>query len=737
MHSDDSTITVLEENTMKKTLLILFVLLFASAKATEITYTARISPPQISHSGGLISAGQCVVQKPGEPALPYECYRIVLPYGESVDQIRVELNSHAVVDGELDIPCAQLPSPVGKQTVTVQKDSAIYTSDARYPYVDYRLRTVQRLSGIDIAIIDVYPYKYNPVTRELSYFGQAQIAIETSVNPNARADQSRMICKSAGVLERLRRLTVNPEVAETYPGTNAPSWERDLVGPGDPAQFMIIAGESYLTTFTSYAAWKEAQGISAAVYTIEDVLAEYTSGVDNADNMRDFIIDAYQAWAGTDDPLEYVLLAGDDEIIPLRGCWGHNYYSGTDYSIPCDLYFACLDGDWNANGNSYYGEVDDDPDLFAEVHIGRFPGDNLQDFENMIYKIQQYVDDPWPDVYTALMVGELLSADPLYWGGDFLDMICDDPQYMPGTYDVTKMYQRDGTFSTPAVTQHVNSNLSALIYHCAHTHYYYLLGWSQADIDNLQNTQYPFFSAGGCYTMAFDQATSGSAESVGEHALTAEGAMMAFLGNSRIGFSNWTNFIQQLMVGVFTEDLTAIGAALTYSRDQLAQYIGEDTEGEVWRWEYYELNLAGDPQINLVEDCADDEGDGICDTSDNCLLAYNPIQEDYDGDTVGDSCDNCIYVANPDQSDSDEDGVGDACDYVCGDADGSGAVDIDDAVFLVQFIFAGGPEPQPYESGDPDCSGAIDIDDAVHLIGYIFSGGNEPCDADGDGTPDC
>jgi hypothetical protein len=75
--------------------------------------------------------------------------------------------------------------------------------------------------------------------------------------------------------------------------------------------------------------------------------------------------------------------------------------------------------------------------------------------------------------------------------------------------------------------------------------------------------------------------------------------------------------------------------------------------------------------------------------------------------------------------------------YTCGDADGSGAVDIDDVVFLIAYIFSGGPEPVPYESGDADCSGAIDIDDVVWLIAYIFSGGNAPCDADGDEVPDC
>ncbi len=65
--------------------------------------------------------------------------------------------------------------------------------------------------------------------------------------------------------------------------------------------------------------------------------------------------------------------------------------------------------------------------------------------------------------------------------------------------------------------------------------------------------------------------------------------------------------------------------------------------------------------------------------------------------------------------------------FVCGDADASGAVDIDDVVYLINYIFAGGTAPVPYESGDADCSGDIDIDDVVYLINYIFAGGPEPC----------
>ncbi len=65
--------------------------------------------------------------------------------------------------------------------------------------------------------------------------------------------------------------------------------------------------------------------------------------------------------------------------------------------------------------------------------------------------------------------------------------------------------------------------------------------------------------------------------------------------------------------------------------------------------------------------------------------------------------------------------------YVKGDANGSGAVNISDAVFLIAYIFSGGPAPNPLFLGDANCSGSINISDAVYLITYIFSGGTAPC----------
>jgi hypothetical protein len=66
-------------------------------------------------------------------------------------------------------------------------------------------------------------------------------------------------------------------------------------------------------------------------------------------------------------------------------------------------------------------------------------------------------------------------------------------------------------------------------------------------------------------------------------------------------------------------------------------------------------------------------------------------------------------------------------DYICGDADGSGIVNVSDAVFLVGYIFGGGPAPDPLLAGDCDLNEVVNISDAVYLIGYIFGGGPAPC----------
>jgi hypothetical protein len=63
---------------------------------------------------------------------------------------------------------------------------------------------------------------------------------------------------------------------------------------------------------------------------------------------------------------------------------------------------------------------------------------------------------------------------------------------------------------------------------------------------------------------------------------------------------------------------------------------------------------------------------------------------------------------------------------MCGDANGDYAVNVGDAVYLISYIFKGGPEPIPLCAGDANGDAAVNVGDAVYLISYIFKGGPAP-----------
>ncbi len=63
---------------------------------------------------------------------------------------------------------------------------------------------------------------------------------------------------------------------------------------------------------------------------------------------------------------------------------------------------------------------------------------------------------------------------------------------------------------------------------------------------------------------------------------------------------------------------------------------------------------------------------------------------------------------------------------LCGDANGTGSINISDAVFVINYIFAGGAAPSPLCLGDANGTGSVNISDAVYIINFIFGGGPAP-----------
>jgi hypothetical protein len=66
-------------------------------------------------------------------------------------------------------------------------------------------------------------------------------------------------------------------------------------------------------------------------------------------------------------------------------------------------------------------------------------------------------------------------------------------------------------------------------------------------------------------------------------------------------------------------------------------------------------------------------------------------------------------------------------EFVCGDLDGSGSgPDISDLIYLVGWMFSGGPPPVVMASADCNGSTGVDIADLVCFVSYMFQGGPSP-----------
>jgi hypothetical protein len=61
-----------------------------------------------------------------------------------------------------------------------------------------------------------------------------------------------------------------------------------------------------------------------------------------------------------------------------------------------------------------------------------------------------------------------------------------------------------------------------------------------------------------------------------------------------------------------------------------------------------------------------------------------------------------------------------------GDANGSGDINLADAVYLVNYVFKGCRPPIPVESGDANRDNSVNVGDVVCIINFVFRGGSGP-----------
>jgi hypothetical protein len=542
-----------------------------------------------------------IIRQVGAPQLPVRAVQMVIPPNTIVERVEVvETSSRLLPDRRLICP-AQPPQILSLThnkpgAITfVEPQPEIYGGDNPFPAQVVEFTGAGRMAEINLANLVVYPLQYLPQEGRIRFHERVEFTLHLAPGEEKSA---RRRYRARGIEHPLRRaaghLVLNGEdLVRLYP---APPAGQGVVCGEELAEYVIVTDLAFEEAFQELADWKTRKGVPARVVTTYWIDSQY-EGVDRRERMRNCIADAYQNWGTI-----YVLLAGDTQLIPHRLAYAMD--SETAYNdIPCDLYYADLDGDWNADGDETFGEVEDQVDLYPEVIIGRAPVSTVAQAENFVSKVLTYEKPTLLDYQQqALFAAEILWWDPYTDASESKELI--DERYLPPRFDpVTKLYMSLGNEDLYSVINAMNQGMN-IINHDGHAWYSGMgvgTGFlTSSDMDYLHNgDRIGMLYSIGCWPAAFDY------DCVAEHFLNnASGGGVAFIGNSRYGWGSPGNpcfgysdrFDQQFFKVVFQEGITRLGEALATSK---AFYVPRSHQENVYRWHQYQLTLLGDPEMPL------------------------------------------------------------------------------------------------------------------------------------------
>ncbi len=504
-----------------------------------------------------------------------------------------------------------------------------------YPTADYTTAGVYTCRGYRILAMVLHPVKYVEATGELSYYPDMTVTVHTH-----HTGTGQSMCRNQPADQALvEDIVVNPALASSYGAQPRKAPSSSLVDSGQSYDYVIVTSDALLHPtarlgFQDLVEMKQAKGLSATIVTVEEIIEEPaywdTDPLfnDTAAQIRRFIRDAYQHW-GT----EYVLLGGDgdaepyagDSIIPARKLFTQ---AGT---VPSDLYYACLDGSYNSDGDNRWGETSDGPDggdvdLIGEVYVGRAPVDTPDEVANFVEKTIQYDSQYHGYLSDVLMAGEYLGFGGIAdFGGNYKDEIVNGSNEHGYTttgiptslYNVDTLYDRDWPsfdpdhpWETGWPKQEIISQIENgvhIINHLGHAYYGYDMKLTNNDIAELTNTQPCFIYSQGCDAGGFDNPYGYDAAAEYFTVKTRHGAF-AGVWNTRYGYGSPAStdgpsqcFDREFWDAVYGEQKPELGRAHEDSRVDNIWRLTEQQKQRLIRYCLYEVTLFGDPALAIKD----------------------------------------------------------------------------------------------------------------------------------------
>jgi hypothetical protein len=622
------------------------------------------------------------------PSLPYRSLSVLIPQGEDVVSFRLEGGSMVELYGSVELArfAGMMLDDGTVKGVSLAMDDAV-DGGSVFPAWQARHTGTSQWKGYRIATFDVYPVRYDLDSGRLTVDEDLTLIVETEpvVDAKVVATRQRHIdgFRESAEIE-VRKVVENPFASGAYMFDDIvvddgdrgfmPAYQPGL--EGSAVKYLIVTNEVLKTEFQRLADWKTLKGIPAVVKTIEWIEQNYWSGADQGESIRNFIREAYEKWG-----VEYVLLGGDTDVIPGRMAYT-TFYTG-DF-IPTDMYYGCLDGTWNADGDSLWGEAfrssispGDDADLWAEVYIGRLPASTVEDAVILVDKTIAYAE-PADTLYKEdfLLLAEVIFPSD-FTPGDAI--ILDGAEILQAIYDgyfasdpgisTTRLYENHADYpgSSELTVQGALTAMDAGTNHVMHAGHGYKYNVSVGngsiinyDASKLTNGDEIFsMYLMNCTNVAFDT------DCLAEYfMLNPKGGAYAVTGSSRSAFPSASRpYMDEYYDLLFNSGVVQLGKTHTKSREPFTSGAYGETAD---RWTHFIYNYLGDPESNMFRGQARTY---VITAPSSIPFGHNEVTiEVTSGGAPADSAYVCLYKYND--------------DYVYGYTDAAGQVTFPD--FLVR-----------------------------------------------------
>ena len=516
-----------------------------------------------------------------------------------------------------DVNIAPNPLPIITASPTQSPMSHVYAPgiESIYPTSICSFTNRTTFGGVGILHFKVSPFIYDIEQRNLYFIESLDLSITSRSNIQKPVKKYPTHEK-----EILKALVKNPdEVDSVYE-----SFELSIPRISDDVEYLIVTNENLKSAFHPLLQWKKAKGLKSKIITVEEI-QKNCPGENAPVKIKRYLEQLYST-----SQLTYVLLGGDDTVVPVMGCYGESGSSYKDNTIPTDLFYACLEGqfNWDGNGNGIYGETDDNIDLSQSIYICRVPVRTVTDTESFINKLIAY-EQNGPANINMLMGGTKLwrmmqgtnqsdteaKAENLYsnfiapyWNGSmfrFFDTHTDFPGGAGYDFTAENLFERIGSgYSFIDIATHGTQT-----------------GWQMEDRGfyasshgiRQDNLSFSIVTTMACSTNAFDSANGAFDPCLSESLIrNPSSGVIAYLGSSRYGWGYGGNdkdggtatlgpslqyeslFYKTLFSSAVTENKYGIIAAATKTAmASKCMVYGSQ------RWLQFSLNPIGDPEMTI------------------------------------------------------------------------------------------------------------------------------------------